>query len=49
MTPESATNHRSTKDSGTLQYEIFFNEDESEAVVFGRYRDANAAIEHWHF
>jgi quinol monooxygenase YgiN len=46
MTPESATNHRSTKDSGTLQYEIFFNEDESEAVVFGRYRDANAAIEH---
>jgi quinol monooxygenase YgiN len=43
MTPESATNHRSTKDSGTLQYEIF-NEDESEAVVFERYRDA--AIEH---
>ena len=24
-----------TKDSGTLQYEIFFDEDESEAVVFG--------------
>jgi quinol monooxygenase YgiN len=36
-----------TKDSGTLQYEIFFNEDESEAVVFERYRDANAAIEHF--
>ena len=36
-----------TKDSGTLQYEIFFNEDESEAVVFERYRDADAALEHF--
>ncbi|HEY7624412.1 MAG TPA: antibiotic biosynthesis monooxygenase family protein [Candidatus Limnocylindria bacterium] len=36
-----------TEDSGTLQYEIFFNEDESEAVVFERYRDADAAIEHF--
>jgi quinol monooxygenase YgiN len=36
-----------TKDSGTLQYEIFFNEDESEAVVFERYRDADAAVEHF--
>lgn len=36
-----------TKDSGTLQYEIFFNEDESEAVVYERYRDADAAIEHF--
>ena len=36
-----------TKDSGTLQYEIFLNEDESEAVVFERYRDADAAIEHF--
>src|SRR5438067_2053744 len=36
-----------TKDSGTLQYEIFFNEDESEAIVFERYRDADAAIEHF--
>ena len=36
-----------TRDSGTLQYEIFFNEDESEAVVFERYRDAHAAIEHF--
>src|SRR6185295_4705510 len=31
-----------TKDRGTLQYEIFFNEDESEAIVFERYRDADA-------
>ena len=36
-----------TRDSGTLQYEIFFNEDESEAIVFERYRDADAAIEHF--
>ena len=36
-----------TRDRGTLQYEIFFNEDESEAVVFERYRDADAAIEHF--
>lgn len=36
-----------TKDGGTLQYEIFLNEDESEAVVFERYRDAEAAIEHF--
>jgi quinol monooxygenase YgiN len=36
-----------TKDRGTLQYEIFFNADESEAVVFERYRDADAALEHF--
>src|ERR687884_1674685 len=36
-----------TRDSGTLQYEIFFNEDESEAVVFERYRDADAEIEYF--
>src|SRR5438270_7627766 len=35
-----------TKDRRTLQYEIFLNDDESEAVVFERYRDADAAIEH---
>jgi quinol monooxygenase YgiN len=36
-----------TRDTGTLQYEIFFNEDETEAVVFERYRDADAALEHF--
>jgi quinol monooxygenase YgiN len=36
-----------TRDTGTLQYEICFNEDETEAVVFERYRDADAAIEHF--
>jgi quinol monooxygenase YgiN len=33
-----------TKDRGTLQYEIFFNADESEAVVFERYRVSEAAL-----
>jgi quinol monooxygenase YgiN len=36
-----------TKDTGTLQYEIFFNADESEAIVYERYRDADAAIDHF--
>jgi quinol monooxygenase YgiN len=36
-----------TKDTGTLQYEIFFNADESEAIVFERYRDSEAALEHF--
>ena len=35
-----------TRDSGTLQYEIFLNEDESEAIVFERYRNADALMEH---
>ena len=36
-----------TRDTGTLQYEIFFNADESEAIVFERYRDPDAALEHF--
>lgn len=36
-----------TQDPGTLQYEVFFNDDESEAIVFERYRDADAALEHF--
>lgn len=36
-----------TRDLGTLQYEVFFNEDESEAIVFERYRDADAALQHF--
>ncbi len=35
------------RDRGTLQYEVFFNADESEAIVFERYRDADAALEHF--
>ncbi len=36
-----------TQDTGTLQYEIFLNADETEAVVYERYRDADAAVEHF--
>ena len=35
-----------TKDTGTLQYEIYFNDDESECIVLERYRDSKALIEH---
>jgi len=35
-----------TKDSGTLQYDIYFNGDRSECMVIERYRDSEAAIEH---
>jgi quinol monooxygenase YgiN len=36
-----------TKDTGTLHYEIFFNADQTEAIVFERYRDSDAALEHF--
>ena len=35
-----------TKDTGTLQYDTYFNDDQSECVVIERYRDSKAAIEH---
>jgi quinol monooxygenase YgiN len=35
-----------TKDTGTLQYDIYLNDDESEGVVLERYRDSEALIEH---
>src|SRR5918995_2798239 len=35
-----------TKDTGTLQYEVYFNDDESECVVLERFRDSEALIEH---
>ena len=35
-----------TKDSGTLQYDTYFNDDQSECVVIERYRDSEASIEH---
>ena len=34
------------KERGTLQYDVFFNEDESEAVVIERFRDSAALLEH---
>jgi hypothetical protein len=34
------------QDTGTLQYETYFNDDESEAVVLERFRDSQALLEH---
>ncbi len=33
-------------DTGTLQYESYFNDDESECIVLERFMDAEALIEH---
>jgi len=35
-----------TKDIGTLQYEIYFNDDQSECIVLERYKDSEALIQH---
>lgn len=35
-----------TRDSGTLQYDLFFNEDQSEVIFLERYRDSEALLEH---
>jgi quinol monooxygenase YgiN len=35
-----------TKDTGTLQYDIYINEEKSEAVVIERYKDSEALMEH---
>jgi quinol monooxygenase YgiN len=34
------------QDTGTLQYDTYFNDDESECIVLERFRDADALIEH---
>jgi len=35
-----------TKDTGTLQYELYFNSDDTECLVFERYRDSQALLDH---
>jgi quinol monooxygenase YgiN len=35
-----------TKDTGTVQYDTYLNEDQSECVIIERYRDSEAALEH---
>jgi quinol monooxygenase YgiN len=35
-----------TQDTGTLQYDTFFNDDETEAIVLERFTDADALIRH---
>jgi quinol monooxygenase YgiN len=34
------------QDTGTLQYDTFFNDDETECIVIERFRDADALIQH---
>ena len=34
------------KDSGTLQYDVYINEDKLEAVVIERYKDSEALVQH---
>ena len=36
-----------TKDKGTLQYETYFNSDETECVVFERYKSSEALLDHF--
>jgi len=35
-----------TRDTGTLQFDVYFNDDQSECVILERFRDAEALIEH---
>ena len=35
-----------TKDTGTLQYDTYFNDDETECIVIERFRDSDALIHH---
>jgi quinol monooxygenase YgiN len=34
------------RDTGTLQYDTFFNDDETECIVVERFRDSEALIQH---
>ena len=35
-----------TQDTGTLQYDTYFNDDETECIVLERFSDSDALIEH---
>jgi quinol monooxygenase YgiN len=35
-----------TRDTGTLQFDIYFNDDQSESIVVERYKDSSALMEH---
>ena len=36
-----------TKNTGTLQYEVYLNSDNTECLVFERYRDLQALLDHY--
>ena len=35
-----------SKDTGTLQYDTYFNDDQTEAIVIERFKDSKSLIEH---
>jgi len=35
-----------SRDTGTLQYDTYFNDDESECIVLERFRDSESLIQH---
>jgi len=35
-----------TKDTGTSQYELYFNKDQTECLVLERYRDSQSLVDH---
>jgi quinol monooxygenase YgiN len=35
-----------TKDTGTLQYDLYFNSENNECIIFERYRDSQALLDH---
>ena len=35
-----------TKDTGTLQYDLYFNSEKAECIIFERYRDSQALLDH---
>ena len=35
-----------TKDTGTLQYELYFNQDQTECLVLERYRNSQSLMDH---
>jgi len=43
---EQANSIVAEKDSGTLQYDLFLNDDQTECMIVERYRDSEAAMEH---
>jgi len=36
-----------TRDKGTLQYELYLNSENTECMVFERYRDSQALLDHF--
>lgn len=36
-----------TKDTGTLQYDLYYNSDNTECLAIERYRDSEALLEHF--